>query len=49
MKKSMHVFHTAGVPPSNGVLSLPMSGCTDIKSEALVKSVKAKTASIVLG
>ena len=35
----MQVFQTAGVPPSRGVIILPMMGWTIIKSVALVKSV----------
>src|SRR6516162_3780180 len=48
MKNTMQVFHTAGVPPSSGVLSLPIMGWTAINRLALVNSVSAKTASIIM-
>src|SRR4029077_12949721 len=38
----MHVFHTAGVPPSCGRIILPIIGCTRKRSVALTKSVRLK-------
>ena len=39
----MQVFQTAGEPPSRGNMSLPNSGCNTNISEALTKSVPAKS------
>ena len=41
-KKTMHVFHTAGVPPSSGRIICAIIGWTTNSSEALTKSVNAK-------
>ncbi len=38
----MQVFHTDGVPPSNGSNSFPNMGCTENNNNALRKSVTAK-------
>src|SRR2546423_1868381 len=38
----MQVFQTAGVPPSDGMASLPTSGCTRNSKVALAKRVRAK-------
>src|SRR6516165_12295024 len=38
----MQVFHTCGVPPSFGRISLPIIGCTRKRRKALTKSVTAK-------
>src|SRR5260370_28943992 len=42
----MQVFQTAGVPPSNGRIILPISGWKKKKREALTNSVRAKKSSI---
>jgi hypothetical protein len=38
----MHVFHTVGVPPSNGSNILATIGCTQNRSKALTNNVVAK-------
>jgi hypothetical protein len=37
----MHVFHTAGVPPSSGRIILPTIGCTTNSRAAPTNSVIA--------
>ena len=39
----MHVFHTCGVPPSMGKMSLPMMGCTKNRMNALMNRVSEKS------
>ena len=38
LKNSMHVFQTAGAPPSSGSTMRPNIGCTENKSVALIRS-----------
>jgi hypothetical protein len=38
----MHVFHTAGVPPSRGKSIFATSGCTQNRSAALRNNAAAK-------
>src|SRR5438876_11994554 len=38
----MHVVHTAGLPPNQGRMNFPMSGCTWESRKAPVKMVRAK-------
>src|SRR5262245_47021724 len=45
-KNTMQVFHTSGVPPSNGRIILPIIGWTRKRSVALVKRVSAKARSM---
>jgi hypothetical protein len=40
-KKSMHVVHTAGVPPNHGRIRLPIIGCTRNRRNALRNVVAA--------
>ena len=40
-KKTMQVFHTAGVPPRRGRIIFPIMGCTRNNSVALLNSVNA--------
>ena len=41
----MQVAQTAGVPPKNGRISLPINGCTRKSSVALANSVRLKSSS----
>jgi hypothetical protein len=48
-KNTMHVFHTAGVPPNSGNIILPTIGSTRNSSDALQNNVKANTPSMTAG
>jgi hypothetical protein len=44
----MHVFHTAGVPPSSGSTILAIMGWTTNSSDELRKSVTAKSRTMLV-
>jgi hypothetical protein len=44
----MQVFHTAGVPPRRGRIIFPIMGCTRNNSVALLNSVNAYAANMLI-